>query len=355
MPEKIRVGLLGAGANTILRHIPGLRAEADVEIVAVANRSHESSERVASEFEIPQACEDWMEIIEDEDIDAVCIGTWPYMHSTLTLAALNADKHVLCEARMASSAAEAYDMLESSRENPHLTCQIVPAPHTLPLDRTIIDLIDEGFLGDLVNVRICIGAGGGFPDLSVPLHWRNKRELSGNNIMTMGIWYEAIMRWVGQATTVMANAQVVVKRRKDENGHIHSVTIPDHLDILCDLAAGGTMNMSVTTVSGFAPECDMWLHGSEGVLRITSSDFSNPAAPELRLMGGKRGDASLKNVEILPEKKGTWRVEQEFVNAIREIEPVTRTNFTDGVKYMEWTDAVTESWQTEKKVRLLLP
>jgi len=48
--------------------------------------------------------------LEDESIDAVCIGTWPNMHRTLTLAALAKDKHVLCEARMATNAQEAHDI-----------------------------------------------------------------------------------------------------------------------------------------------------------------------------------------------------------------------------------------------------
>jgi predicted dehydrogenase len=42
-------------------------------------------------------------------------------------------------------------------------------------------------------------------------------------------------------------------------------------------------------------------------------------------------------------KRIGWRVEEEFVNAIRGQEKITRTNFEDGVRYMEFTDAVTRS------------
>ena len=96
----IRVGLIGAGANTRLRHIPGLREQEGVEIVAVANRSRASGEAIASEYEIPTVYDNWMELMEADDIDAVCVGTWPYMHRTLVLSALENDKHVLTEARM---------------------------------------------------------------------------------------------------------------------------------------------------------------------------------------------------------------------------------------------------------------
>ena len=85
---------------------------------------------------IPEAGDSWEDIIYRDDIDAVCIGTWPYMHAPLTIAALESGKHVLCEARMAMNAAEAAAMLEVSRMYPELIAQIVPAPMTLKFDRT---------------------------------------------------------------------------------------------------------------------------------------------------------------------------------------------------------------------------
>ena len=81
--ETISVGFIGAGANTGLRHIPGLRAQEGVELVGVANRSLESSQTAADKYEIGEAYPTWLDLVEDPDIDAVCIGTWPYMHSTI--------------------------------------------------------------------------------------------------------------------------------------------------------------------------------------------------------------------------------------------------------------------------------
>jgi predicted dehydrogenase len=105
--EKIRVGLIGAGGNVRNRHIPGFRKVKGVEIVGVVNRSLESSQRVADQFDIPRVYNTWQELLDDDAINAICIGTWPYMHRPLTLAALEQGKHVLTEARMASTAQEA--------------------------------------------------------------------------------------------------------------------------------------------------------------------------------------------------------------------------------------------------------
>ena len=111
--EPIRVGLIGAGDNTRVRHIPGFRAIDGVQLVAVCNRSAESGQRVADEFGIERVATDPRQIFDDDSIDAVCIGTWPYRHREYTLCALEAGKHVLCEARMAMDAGQSRDMLRS--------------------------------------------------------------------------------------------------------------------------------------------------------------------------------------------------------------------------------------------------
>ena len=82
--QAIRVGFVGAGANTKLHHIPKLRAQPGVVLVGVANRSKASGEKVAKEFDIPKVFGDWREVIASPDVDAICIGTWPYMHAEMS-------------------------------------------------------------------------------------------------------------------------------------------------------------------------------------------------------------------------------------------------------------------------------
>ena len=88
------------------------------------------------------------------------------------------------------------------------------------------------------------------------------------------------------------------------------------------------------------------MFGTEGTLHLES--------PTMTLYGGRRGESRLSEIVIPPEKQGAWRVEDEFINAIRGMEPVTHTNFEDGVRYMEFTEAVTRSAQTGQKVHLPL-
>jgi len=351
MSEKqIRVGLIGAGGNTKAFHIPGLVKQDGVQIAAVANRSRESSQRVADEFAIPKVHDHWQALLEDLSIDAVCIGTWPYMHAPLTIAALDAGKHVLCEARMAMDHSEARTMLEASLRHPALTAQIVPAPHTLAFDRTIIDMIAGGYIGELISIDARIAAARSYPDGSAQQHWRQNRDFSGDNIMSMGIWYEAMMRWVGPAKSVMAIAQSVVRYRRDASGRRVAMEIPDHIDVIGAMAQGGQMRFNVSAVLGHAPDvADVHIFGTDGTIRLRQ-----PVGGTLALSAGKRGQGTLEPMEIDPAKRGGWRVEEEFVNAIRGRERVTHTDFFTGVKYMEWTTAVSRSLREERAVMLPL-
>ena len=231
--DTLRVGIIGAGANTRSRHIPGLRMQNSVEIVGVANRSAASSQKAAKELDIPKAYDDWTEIIADKTIDAVCIGTWPYMHAEMTIAALDAGKHVLCEARMAMNAREAHAMLAASRRNPSRIAQIVPAPMTLRSvdlscrrrhdrkwairDKIAMNLWEP--MGDY-PMQTCCCTGGGTATILRQQHHGAGRLIT-----------EQMARWGGSRLKRFRHREVVVKRRRDEGGARVSITIPDHVDV----------------------------------------------------------------------------------------------------------------------------
>ena len=341
--ETLRIGVIGAGKNTRDRHIPGLLAQENVEVLIVANRSRESGQRVASQFDIPQVAAHWREVVNHPEVDAIVIGTWPYLHCATTLSALKAGKHVMCEARMAMNATEAHQMLNASRMHPELVAQIVPSPMTLGVDKTIQRLLKAGTVGEPLVVDVQVG--GTWVDLDGPLHWRHDMDRSGLNIMSMGIWYEALIRWLGVATSVSAMGQVHVERRTDaETQREHSIRVPEHVDILGKLACGAQLHMQISAVTGLAGPPRAAIYGSQGTLVYEDGD----------LLTGARDADSLQPVAIPEHEKGAWRVEEEFVNAVRGQEEITHTDFATGVKYMEFTEAVTRSMQSGQTVQLPL-
>jgi predicted dehydrogenase len=342
----VKVGVIGAGDNTRVRHIPGLQAIEGVEIVSVCNRSRDSSQRVADAMGIPQVYDNWRALIASDEINAVMIGTWPYMHCEMTCAALEAGKHVMCEARMAMNAAEAHTMLRASQSHPDLVAQIVPSPLTFKVDATIRSLIDEGYIGDLIVLKVD-GAVPGFANPDGDLHWRHQKSLSGFNILNMGIWYEASMRWVGPASRVFARTRVCVPQYSGgAGGDSGTADVPDHVEILADLENGALATYTFSGVTGLSPGPGAWIYGTQGTLH-----FDHGSAT---LYGGQKGEQSLQPIEIPADKAGAWRVEEEFVGAIRKQENIRLTDFATGVKYMEFTEAVYRSANSGNSVSLPL-
>jgi len=329
--KRIRVGIVGAGANTVTQHIPRLQALAGVEVVSVANRSRASAERVAQQVAIPTVYDRWEDLVAAADSDAIVVGTWPYLHARVTLAALAAGKHLLCEARMAMNAAEARQMYDAACANSHLVAQLVPSPYTLAVDATIQRLLAEGYLGELLAIDI--HGGGGFIDHDAPLHWRQNGDLSGLNVLSLGIWYEALLRWVGEASRVVALGRTFVRQRRDSDGLLRAVRVPDHLDIVAEMACGAQARFQFSAVTGHAGAPSATLYGSEGTLRFSDG----------RLLGGGRGDAELREITIPDHERGFWRVEEEFIGAIRGTEQLRLTDFATGLKYMQFTEAVAQS------------
>lgn len=339
--ETIRIGIVGAGGNTQAKHIPLFQAIDGVEVVSLVNRSKASSEAAAQACGVPGTHDSWQDLVADPNIDAVMIGTWPYMHHDVTIAALNAGKHVMTEARMACNATEAEAMYRASQAHPALITQIVPAPFTFAVDKTVVRLINEGFIGDVLAADIRF-SGQQFLDPDSPLSWRQDKKMSGNNIMAMGICYESMMRWLGCAKNVIARGKIFVEERDAGDGSKQRIEIPEHLDVIADLHSGAQAHLRMSAIAGFAAENEFRIMGSNGTLIIRGET----------LLGGQKGDDGLKEIPIPDNERGAWRVEEEFINAIRGNGDIQRTPFIDGVRYMRFTDAVCESLSSAALVEI---
>ncbi len=353
MAQPLRIGLIGAGANTRLRHIPGLRALPDVEIVGVVNRRPESTAAAAREHGIPRTYRYWEELVADPEIDAVVIGTWPYLHCPVTLAALAQGKHVLTEARLSMNAAEAHRMLAAARQHPNLVTQVVPSPFGLKGHQVMVELIQSGFLGELREAHVW-SFSAALADAAAPLSWRQDSTLSGFNMLTLGIVHETLLRWAPPPVRVLAQVHAFLPSRIDpQSGVRRPVGTPDSVQVLTVLENGARVTYHFSGVTPFGQGMGIHLYGTEGVLHYDlQSDRIRGAS--LRL-GAKAGRAEeLPEIPIPPEKAGGWRVEEEFVESIITGAPVRFTDFATGVAYMEFTEAVARSAEQEEPVELPL-
>ena len=329
--QKLRIGIVGAGNIVRTRHLPGLKKPPDVEIVAVSNSAFESSEKFCSE-NAPGATpiKDWAELVALPDIDIVWIGTPPYMHSAVTISALEAGKHVFCQARMSMDLAEAEEMLAASKRYPELVTMLCPPPYGLRGDLMVKKILAENYIGRPHHVRLQSFTSN-YLDPSEPAHWRQKIEISGLNTLTLGIYVEVLHRWLGDITGVFAREKIIYPVREG-----YEVIIPDLLTILCSFENGAEGVLEFSGINSLAQGDRLEIYGSAGTMTY---DFSSDV-----VQAGKVGDRAMHVVDLPPELEGEWRVEEDFLAAVKSKGRVRpHPNFEDGLRYMRVVQAVADS------------
>src|SRR5947208_11516075 len=329
--HKLRIGIVGAGSIVRARHLPALKKNSEVEIVAVSNSTYESSEKFCRE-NLPHATplRNWPEIVALPDLDIIWIGTPPYMHWAVTISALEAGKHVFCQARMSMDLAEAEEMLAASKRYPELVTMLCPPPFGMRADLLVKKILAENHIGRPHHVRLQSFTGN-YLDPDAPLHWRQRIEISGLNVLTLGIYVEVLQRWLGDITGVFARGKVIHLNRQG-----YKVIIPDLLTVLCSFDNGAEGVLEFSGTDAMAPGDRVEIYGSVGTLTY---DFGSDV-----VQVGKLGDRALHVVDLPPELEGEWSVEEDFLAAVKSKGRVRpHPTFDDGLGYMRVVQAVADS------------
>lgn len=336
--RKLHIGIIGAGAIVKERHLPALLKMSDVEVTAVCNSTFESSQAFCQEH-LPHATpmKNWADLLAIPELDVVWIGTPPYLHSAITVSALEAKKHVFCQARMAMNLHEAQEMQSAARKHPHLVTMLCPPPHGMRGDKVMRTVLAEHFIGTPHQVRLrSLGSQWLNPD--APAHWRQRAELSGLNVLTLGIYVEVLQRWLGPITSVTAHAKTLFPIRKG-----YEVRIPDMLTVLCSFAHGVQGVLEFSGVHAFAPTERLEIYGNLGKL---SYDFTTD-----RIEAGRVGDRQMHELAI--EQPIPWQVEEQFIAAVKAPDkPRPHPTFEDGVAYMRVIQAVHEALESGQWVKV---
>ena len=344
--KQIRIGIIGAGGIFRSRHFPGLAKIADAEVTAICNRSVASGRKIAQEFKLdPDIMTDPHALIARKDIDAVMIGTWPYMHMSFVLDSLDAGKHTWVQARMAMNLREAKAMYARAEET-GLATQICQPPHALGGDYYMRHLISTGYVGDITNV-IVRSMNGSLLNPKTPLHWRQIGRYSGLNTMAVGMLVEFVHRWCGYTASVTAQAETFIKQRPAGRGKMGDVERPDTVNVLSTLENGATAVYLFSGAAHCAPNEQIEIYGTKGTLVY----HTNVDLRKQKIYGAKSNAAKLAEIKIPKRHQREWTIEQDFIDAIRTGENAEST-FYQGVKYMEFTEAVFRSVEQGATVRL---
>jgi len=151
MNKKLKVGVI-ACSEMARRHMEAARDNEHTQLAMVCDVDEEKLKEAAFDFKVPKTCTDYREMLADPEIDIVVICTPDQTHKEMTLAALEAKKHVLCEKPMALKMDECREMIAASRkaETKMMVGQVSRYQKSFAEAKK---LIDRGEIGELFYVE----------------------------------------------------------------------------------------------------------------------------------------------------------------------------------------------------------
>lgn len=174
----LRIGIIGSGNIARFIHIPGLQRCPGVQVTIACDASAETAEATARAFSVPATTTDYREVISNPDIDAVVIATPNHLHRPISLEALAAGKHVLCEKPLGMNTAECEETAQAARQSKrvHLVSFVY---RFVPAMRYLKHLVDSGMFGEIRHFRATYLQR--VPD--VWLGWRSQKRLAGSGAL----------------------------------------------------------------------------------------------------------------------------------------------------------------------------
>ncbi len=337
--KKLHVGVIGAGGVATNRHLPALTEISGVETSIIWSRDPDKAAAVATKFGIPATADSWEEITDSPELDAVVIATPPVLHLPATLRALDAGKHVLCQARMARNLGEAQQMLSAARKSELVTALYPPRPG-LKGDLVMQRLLhEEEFVGRVHEVRL--NGMAWFGEGWESFIWDS--DVVGINMLTLGMWNEVVNRWLGPSAEVAVLTATRQPKRQTGAGDWVEAGVPDSVVVAARLECGASASYHFSGHVACPPAQAIEIYGSSGTL------VYNLFADQIR--GASMSNPELAPVPIPPEEERFQDTDALFIAAIRDGTPVL-PDFEEGIHYMEFCEAVAISAKTGSSVSL---
>lgn len=338
----LRVGVIGTGFGRQVQ-IPVFAAHPRAKVVAVASATPGKAAKVAAEFGIPHAFDDWRDLVRDE-LDLVSITPQPVTHREMAIAAAESGRHILCEKPMAMDAREATSMLEAASG----AGVVHVIDHELrfnPNRRKVKTLIAEGFVGWPRHVLITV-IGSGRNDPNRAWDWWSDGAQGGGLLGAQASHQVDLLRyWLGDVEAVSGRTETFIKERPF-GGRPRPVTSEDFTAFSLRFRSGtvAAVILSVVAAHTEGPRIEVW--GEDGSLRLDHE----------RLWGTRRGEEwrELTEPETILAPPGMdysplWglsfvRVADHLVRTILDGAPrEPAATFADGVAVQRVLDAVREA------------
>ena len=266
------IGIIGCGKIAQVRHIPEYAENKDAKLVGFYDINLARAQELAAKYD-GKAYDSVDALLADPAIDAVSVCAANFAHAEITIAALNAGKHVLCEKPMATTLADCEAMVEAAKKNGKFLMighnQRLAKAHAVARK-----LIVDGLIGDIVTFRTTFGHGG-------PETWSvdpgkntwffDKTRAAMGAMADLGIHKTDLIQFLTGQQVIRTTAKVTTLDKRDANGNL--ISVDDNAVCIYEMSGGafGTMTASWTYYG--AEDNSTILYGTKGIMRI----YDDPA------------------------------------------------------------------------------
>ena len=312
----LKVAVLGCGKIAQVRHIPEYAANDSVHLVGFYNPTSSRAEDMAKKYggKVYLSPE---ELLSDPEVEAVSVCSANYAHAPLTIAALEAGKHVLCEKPMATTWEDCEAML-SAAEKSGKRLLIAQNQRLAKAHVFAKELLEEGLIGDVITFRTTFGHGG-------PETWSitpgkgtwffDKKRAAMGAMADLGIHKTDLIRYLLGKDVVRTTARLTTLDKRGEDGEL--IGVDDNAICIYEMEGGvlGTMTVSWTYYG--AEDNSTILYGTKGILRI----YDDPAHSIVaRLADGTTKTYDVEQIQTNDNQTASGVID-EFVAALEEGRP----------------------------------
>ncbi|MBR3275404.1 MAG: Gfo/Idh/MocA family oxidoreductase [Eubacterium sp.] len=279
----INIGIIGCGRIAQVRHIPEYAANPDCELKGFYDLDKTRAEEMAAKYG-GRVYDTAQDLIADPAIDAVSVCTANASHAEMTVNALKAGKHVLCEKPMAATIEECEEMVKTAKDckkflmigqNQRLAASHVHAKK----------LIREGKVGRVLTFRTAFGHSG-------PENWSitpgnntwffDKSKAVMGAMADLGIHKTDLIQFLLGENVVKTTAKVFTTDKKGPDGA--PIGVDDNAVCIFEMEGGAVGTMTASWTYYGAEDNSTVIYGSEGEIRIYDD-------PDHTLVLKRRGEA----------------------------------------------------------------
>ena len=262
---KYKFGVIGAGSIARKRHLPELQDNSYAEIVAVCDSSLDRAKEMTDIYG-GKAFTDYRELIAMQDLDAVIVCATNTTHAEMTIAALRAGKHVMCEKPMATTLEDARAMIDASEQTGKFL-MIAHNQRLAPACKKAREIIQSGKLGKVLTFQTIFGhPGSEFWAIDGGNTWFYNKKITAFGVMgDLGIHKIDLVHWILDQDFTEATAMAGTMNKRNAKGKL--IDVEDNA--LCVLRTNSGVLGTVTVSWTYQKEDNSTtFYCEKGVLRI---------------------------------------------------------------------------------------